>query len=220
MILVTGSSGYLGKHVVAVLDARGIAAITTSRKDSIDLTKEPDVERLLDGLPTLDAIIHCAAIVPKHASEYEDKRGAWESLTMMRHLASRLNRPPIVFASSMTAKDATSAYGWGKRTAEELLQQWQTPGDVIIRLPGLFGLPRRDGLVYNSIRAALADQPFTFNPCRGWTAVTVRDAATTLVDAAMIPPTVPSPMQLFYDAATFQQRVLAFAEEIRAEVNA
>jgi nucleoside-diphosphate-sugar epimerase len=220
MILVTGSSGYLGKHVVAVLDARGIAAITTSRKDSIDLTKEPDVERLLDGLPTLDAIIHCAAIVPKHASEYEDKRGAWESLTMMRHLASRLNRPPIVFASSMTAKDATSAYGWGKRTAEELLQQWPVPGDVIVRLPGLFGLPRRDGLVYNSVKAALTRQPFTARPCEGWTAVTVQDAAGTLVDAAMIPPVVPSPMMLFYDEKTFTQRVQAFAEEIRAEVNA
>lgn len=220
MILVTGGSGYLGQHVVAVLEARGVAFRALRRRQGIglDLSQLNDVTRLFERQPPWDAIIHCAAVVPKDAGAYSDRDAAWQSIVMMHHLASRLNRPPIVFASSMTATEATSAYSWGKRMAEDVLQRWAIPGDVIVRLPGLFGFPRRAGLVFNMLTAALVGQVLDATPCEGWTAVSVQDAAAALVDAVSQPE--PRLVEVRYTPELFRQRLREFLDEIRAEVNA
>ena len=61
-IVVTGGSGFVGRHVVAALERRGCRAIVVPRKARYDLTREPDVERLFtDAAP--DVVIHLAAVV-------------------------------------------------------------------------------------------------------------------------------------------------------------
>jgi len=61
-VLVTGGSGFLGRHVVASLKKHGCRDVVVVRKVQHDLTREPDVQRLFeDAKPQV--VIHLAAIV-------------------------------------------------------------------------------------------------------------------------------------------------------------
>jgi GDP-L-fucose synthase len=61
-VLVTGGSGFLGRHVVAALGSRGCRDVVVVRKAAHDLTSEPDVVRLFEGARP-DVVIHLAAVV-------------------------------------------------------------------------------------------------------------------------------------------------------------
>ena len=61
-LLVTGGRGFLGRHVMAALEAHGYDSVTTFSSREYDLTHEADVDRLLrDRAPR--GIIHLAAVV-------------------------------------------------------------------------------------------------------------------------------------------------------------
>jgi len=61
-VLVTGGSGFVGRHLVAALRARGCVRIATPRRAEYDLTREADVIRLLDDVRP-QIVIHLAAVV-------------------------------------------------------------------------------------------------------------------------------------------------------------
>jgi GDP-L-fucose synthase len=60
-IAVTGGSGFLGRHVVAALEARG-ATVLVPRKAQYDLTRAASVERMYADLKP-QIVIHLAAVV-------------------------------------------------------------------------------------------------------------------------------------------------------------
>jgi GDP-L-fucose synthase len=61
-IVVTGGAGFLGRHVMAELGARGYRNATTFRSAQYDLTREPDVEAMIRDLAP-EVIVHLAAVV-------------------------------------------------------------------------------------------------------------------------------------------------------------
>jgi len=61
-VLVTGGSGFLGRHVRQALERRGCRALLSPRKAEFDLTREPDVARMFAELRP-DVVIHLAAVV-------------------------------------------------------------------------------------------------------------------------------------------------------------
>lgn len=61
-VLVTGGSGFLGRHVVGALRNRGCRDVLAPRKAVYDLTREPDVIRMFDDLHP-QVVIHLAAVV-------------------------------------------------------------------------------------------------------------------------------------------------------------
>jgi GDP-L-fucose synthase len=61
-VLVTGGSGFVGRHLVAALHAGGCARIAIPRRVEYDLTCEADVIRLMDDVRP-EIVIHLAAVV-------------------------------------------------------------------------------------------------------------------------------------------------------------
>src|SRR5207302_5349504 len=77
-VLVTGADGFIGRHLVAYLAARGYKVIAASRtastfKDSNIVTVPlPDLSLPFDWLPLLklsDAVVHLAGIAHKFAPD-------------------------------------------------------------------------------------------------------------------------------------------------------
>jgi len=61
-VLVTGGSGFLGRHVVEALGTHGCRDVIVVRKAQHDLTHEPDVKRLFEETAP-QVVIHLAAVV-------------------------------------------------------------------------------------------------------------------------------------------------------------
>jgi GDP-L-fucose synthase len=61
-VLVTGGSGFVGRHVVSALERRGCRDVVVVRKAQHDLTREPDVVRLFREVHP-HVVVHLAAVV-------------------------------------------------------------------------------------------------------------------------------------------------------------
>ncbi len=61
-VLVTGGSGFLGRHVVSALERHGCREVVVVRKAGYDLTSEPDVVRLFREVRP-HVVVHLAAVV-------------------------------------------------------------------------------------------------------------------------------------------------------------
>lgn len=200
--LVTGAQGFLGEHVVNALRAKGATVTPVGRRHAegvvcCDLATDEDVARMFEQVAP-DRIVHCAAHVPKTLEEYRDGNSARASLRMLDTVLVS-STCPVVYVSSMTvygtgrdrpvaegdAGDPTSAYGNGKWQGEKRLMA-DGRDSLAVRIPGLFGPTRRDGLVYNVMYAAkygetpqLPDAPIL------WAAMHVADAAESIATLAM-----------------------------------
>lgn len=188
-ILVTGASGYLGSHVARRLLDNCVATVALTHRDC-DLTDANATRVILDRInPKI--IIHCAASVPKTLASYEDNLAAESSIAMVDSLC-RYAVCPIVLTSSMTvysglvsfpvsedhAVQPKSGYARGKWQAEQLLFSRNRLGDIAVRLPGLFGLPRRSGLLFNATKSFITNRKFEYQALADiWAAMAVQDAA-------------------------------------------
>jgi nucleoside-diphosphate-sugar epimerase len=222
VILVTGATGYLGQFVLARLLALDCPVTVTSRRGGgvwlpCDLTDAAAVHHLLTCVHP-EAVIHCAACVPKTSPDYDDEHQAQLSLVMTYTLATVFTGR-MIFASSLTAANPATDYARGKYLAEGLIRE-----GVVMRLPGLFGLPRRSGVIYEAARSGVI--PASFGP---WPAMHVQDAAEYLVRAAVMsgdrrrePVTVTygdPRLQACYGSVgvTFEQRVQEFVTQLQSE---
>lgn len=202
-ILVTGAGGYLGSHIVAVLSKMDITVIASGRQQAegmlaCDLASLYEAKALvLETTP--DCIIHCAAHVPKGTDEYDDKRSAEISVAMLDTLL-KVSTCKVVYVSSMSVYgDRTichasendpmcpaSEYAKGKSNGEERLRLDGRPG-FAVRIPGLFGLPRRSGIVYNILNSLKNKEPCELpNAPVVWAAMHITDAAECIANIAMI----------------------------------
>jgi len=204
-ILVTGATGFLGGQILDMLKNKGVNALGVGRSKQCDvvcdLLDRKATEAMLAQHPAI-RIIHCAAAVPKSNSAYFDEKAADESVEMVRNLAHTGGARHIIFTSSMTvypegtilAQEADAApigYGYAaaKLKAEQILLECPEVSATILRLPGLFGLPRRGGVLFNTALAlARGETPILEEHLPQWAAMHVEDAAEICIRAASSSP--------------------------------
>jgi len=145
-VLVTGSNGFVGKNLCAVL----------RRADDVELF-EYDVdsmpEKLDRALEQADFIVHLAGINrPKHPDEFiTGNAGSIEDIC--RRLTD-LGRTPKIMLSSSIQAELDNPYGNSKRRAEDILKRFseKTGAEcVVFRFKNLFGKWCRPN--YNSVTA-------------------------------------------------------------------
>ena len=200
--LVTGAQGFLGERVVNALRTKGVAVTPTGKRPEngvicCDLAMAEDAARMVAQVSP-DRIVHCAAHVPKTREEYGDDNSAQASLCMLDTVLAA-SACPLVYVSSMTvygagrdrpvaeedAGDPSSAYGNGKWQGEKHLMA-DGRASLAVRIPGLFGPSRRDGLVYNVVYAAKhGEAPQLPTVPVLWAAMHVDDAAESIATLAM-----------------------------------
>jgi len=208
-VLVTGAAGYLGARVLEKLRAAGVTAAGITR-ETCDLSDRGAVDATLQTARP-DVVIHCAAAVPRKAADYADAEAARRSVRMVENLAQS-GVHQVVFASSMTvypdalevareddAAPSGDGYAAGKWRAEQVLLKATGIVATILRLPGLFGPPRRGGVLFNAAAAfAEGKSPGLDADLPRWSAIHVDDAADLLVRAARARPAASRVMNAGY----------------------
>lgn len=115
-ILVTGSNGFIGRHLVEALGRRPETHVI-----GFDLgTPEAELKR---GLREADIVFHLAGVNrPQDPSEFKTGNADF-SASLCSQLAALDRRPVLVLSSSIQAA-LDNPYGVSKREAEEAVQRW------------------------------------------------------------------------------------------------
>jgi len=200
-VLLTGANGFLGKNISSEFIRNGIRLIQTSRMGdsrsiACDLNSKKAVENLIN-LVEPSMIIHCAAFVPKKIKDYENLEFSSLNVEMLKNILE-LSKVPLIYISSMTvygdskkvvrceldAGNPKSSYGLSKYECESLLKE-DGRDSLAIRIPGLFGEGRGDGLINNIImnHGKISGESLPHYPIL-WAAMDVRDASRVIVELA------------------------------------
>ena len=178
-ILVTGSAGFIGRHITEALRRRGDEVIGFTEEDALST-----LGAKLDGV---DAVIHLAGVNrPQDPSEFiTGNAGVTETLCSE---LSKLTTRPLVMFSSSTQAELDNPYGVSKRQAEMALERLAADHGnpvVIFRLTNVFGKWARPN--YNSAVATFCHNtakglPIQINdPSRVMSLVYVDDVVTAMV---------------------------------------
>jgi len=154
-ILVTGSNGFLGKNLIARINATDAGSVL-----SFDIADS--IEVLEEYIKKADFIFHLAGVNrPQEKSEFYTGNSSITE-TVIKIIEANNLKIPIVFSSSTQVGNG-SDYGKSKEMAEKALLAYQerTGAEVYIyRFPGIFGKWSRPN--YNTVVAT-----FCYNTARG-----------------------------------------------------
>ncbi len=141
-ILVTGSSGFMGRNLIERLRRMPEYGVLRFDVDEAE-------ETLNEWLTEADVVFHLAGV---NRPEREEEFAAGNTELTMRivaRLMARSEKPMLVLASSIQAA-LDNPYGRSKRKAEDAVEEYGAVGGsaVIFRLPNVFGKWSRPN--YNS----------------------------------------------------------------------
>lgn len=163
-VLVTGANGFVGRNLAVHLAEAGHEMVPLTRD-----TPETDYGGLVSQV---DAIVHLAGENRPADTAMFDTVNRGLTLGLLERAAAGGAAPPVFFASSIQAGNATP-YGTSKRAGEEAVEEYAVHAHAtIVRFPNIFGKWCRPN--YNSAVAT-----FAYNAARDMD-LPVNDPATPL----------------------------------------
>lgn len=165
MILVTGTSGFIGKHLldklIAAFGAENILALTSVPQNKCDylLHENYSFDKnffISNGKDTIDTVIHAGAFIPKKSSEANAYDLCFSSIDTTKKLLDALPSTvkKFVFISTVdvydtsskisesTPIDPASLYGHSKYYCEKMIAAWakeKNVQSVMLRLGHVYG---------------------------------------------------------------------------------
>ena len=157
-ILITGSSGFIGKNLVYILSRSGYTITSVSRSMSnqehsfsIDLTSLKETYKFINNINKVDAIIHCAAIAHGQNPPKGFTISKFNSLILNNLISAfKEKQPHWIFLSSISVYGKTDSeipiqltktpipsndYGYGKLNDENTLISKCTNLDILRLMP-------------------------------------------------------------------------------------
>jgi UDP-glucose 4-epimerase len=205
VVLVTGASGFLGRHLSNHFAAAGHAVLAAyRRRPPVDLRHgiEPVQLDLLQPIAIeapVDVIVHAAAESPAHAgvsahgylrtnveaarhvAEFARSHGTRTVIHLSTLSVYGDIRVPVVDAE--TPLFAPDAYGLSKYAAELMLASEGAFTSISLRLPGVVGPAASPTWLSRTVARALAHEPIAaFNPDALFNSVIDVDGVTRLVE--------------------------------------
>lgn len=185
-IVVTGSSGFIGTHLMRRLRTLGHAGV-------VGITRQTPQDGLDAALAQADFVYHLAGVNrPKDEAEFGTGNAQLTEGLLDKLRAA--GRCAAVALSSSRQAEADNPYGRSKRAAEDTVRRYANDCGTrgyVFRLTNVFGPGARP--FYNSAVAtfchqAAAGQPLTIhNPAAALQLVYVDDVVAALVDLLALP---------------------------------
>lgn len=165
-ILVTGSSGYIGSHLIDML--MKTLKYEVHCLDIVDpqiaahCYYRCDINRQFELAEEFDAVVHLAAKVSVGESEKMPIQYYITNVNGTMNVLNKIKTKNFIFSSTGAAQECMSAYGVSKRAAEDVIREYCTvhsPKDfTIFRFYNVIGstvVPpsNPDGLMYNLMKA-------------------------------------------------------------------
>jgi UDP-2-acetamido-2,6-beta-L-arabino-hexul-4-ose reductase len=211
-VLVTGSEGFIGRHIVEALTRR-----PDSEAMGFDVgNTEADLERFLE---TADAVFHLAGVNrPREVTEF--KTGNAGLTERICNTLRRLSRQPLFVLSSSTQAALDNPYGASKREAEEIVERYARETNasaVIFRLTNVFGKWCRPN--YNSVVATFCHNianglPITINDSEREMELVYIDEVVSAFLGTLDEPPAPGSAEMRTAGPTFRIRLGELAEMI------
>lgn len=147
MIVVTGSAGFVGEHLVSALTGQGEEVAALDKRTGSDLTDSVEAFAAEEYEPNL--IIHLAGTASTPGSINNPMtcfRDTVVTAVNMLEVARRLSIP-IIITSSVKARDGRTPYGAAKRMVELWASEFRDAYGmtVVLNRPGTIYGPGQEG---------------------------------------------------------------------------
>lgn len=234
-VLLTGASGLLGGLLARKLARSGHDVLAAGRRSnpqdltgieylSFDLADPLATTRATVAQPNLDVVIHAAARIRGGSlREFET-----DNVVATANLLEATSKAQLfIYCSTISvysdegpfkeeaSTNATGPYGSTKRQAEMLCLQSRTSEQttIILRLGGLHGHSRREGVVHHFFAHARTGEPIRVDEPDTHVTLTFLDDVASLIEHIL---SIPKPLSGIYNVATTEAVSLrGLAERIR-----
>jgi UDP-glucose 4-epimerase len=161
-VLITGSSGYIGQHLIKLLESTfDLFGLDIVARGNVKLYQTDITNNIFDIDQEFDTVIHLAALVNVGES-VQDPWSYYQTNTVGTHnVLTQLKYKNFVFASTGAAAQLNSPYGISKRAAEDVVTDYcqrNNKNFTIFRFYNVIGSAgfaptNPDGLFYNLTKA-------------------------------------------------------------------